>query len=1462
MGIETDLNKNPYYDDIDNALNDNYHRILFRPAVPVQARELTQLQDILQNQIERFGDNIYEAGTILKGCNFNFDSNYYYAKILDLRPTDGQPANPSQYVGMLAHEPTSNLYAICVNYQDGFETQDPDMKTLYFKYVNSGINNEQVFGSGTQLQFYTNTNVDYANSTNYFSNGDVKISTVNNAVGQGYSMSVSSGIIFQKGHFIQVANNTSTIVSKYSNVPDSVVVGFNINENIITEFQDSNLLDNAAGYSNLNAPGAHRLQLLPTLVAYPASSVPSSNFFALVEWEAGNITKSFQQTQYSGLGNELARRTSEESGDYFIKPFKVHLESANDTHNYVVSSAGLAYIEGHRVEQLNNIRTPIRKGNDLKTVTNQIINTNYNNSILVQEFVGSFPSNIGSTISLRDTAGNKITTDTFSTSITPSGLEIGTAKILAVEYESGTVGTPSAQYRVYLSDIRMNIGKNFRDVKSVYYSGSPSGFADVILTFDSTSSANIAIISEPSKSSLIFKTAKTGLDNLAGTGSLPDYIYRMVNTSVVITTTGNSNLIDVTGSSVYPYGQGILSQVQEQDIIVVPTSFSSGANFANVTIAKTGNVAIVSNTSTVTSASGNTTAFSAEYMVGDYICVANTVKRIINISNNSFMNVDSTWATSNSGTTHNKTYPVNVPINFSDRNSYISITDSSLQHMQLSLLSTANVAETLSANMTATVHANVLIPSDSDRNLEANTNITVRLNLANNAGGTSGPWCLGIPYVYNIKNVYRSSNVGTFSGNTISSNSFLSTNTSGFANGVCVSGPGIVSGTTANVANSTTLVLSSPATSNITSGQFTYGYYSNSASDDITQTFLLKDGQKDSFFDLSFLSKNPDYSNFGLNSTDLLTVVFDAFRPKNIGKGYISIDSYDSIVHGYGVIGYENIPSYTSTSGTYYELRDCIDFRPFAANTTSYQSSVSNSVINPAYSSVLPNTENYIVAPNETFKYSAQYYVGRIDKLMINSYGAYSIVEGTPSETPVAPSEKNGSMTLAVINVPPIPSLASTNLTTNTATNYVVTSNTTNQNRGYTMKEIGKIDQRVNNLEYYTSLNLLEQQTNSLTIVSSVTGANRFKNGIFVDDFSTVDSLDITNNEFKASLSSSETSLVPMVVPTSVSMRYVSGSNTIQQGSFVTLSNTSNPVAFITQKFASDKKVCTDNYYNYVGTVGLSPSYSDLPELNGSVNSSPTSAYTVGSLNLLIQDDNYSTIFSGYTDSVNGSGGFFQIPRMEDYEVNHMINNAYGTNINYAVHLTQHGYFIPPETGSYVFSMAHDDGYVFTINGNTYSNPDHDPTEYTAPIQLTAGVYYPISFSIDLNNYGAGWMQLGFVVNGNNYVYVKNSSEMPSYPGYKFITNSMFARDTTPKLPGSVPWGVGLGIPVGAFGFGTWTNIPGVYPAPASWSIAPNTSPAPVPTSTTNTNILSVITDIAKSSNSTIINAISKFKGI
>ena len=63
MAQLTNLNVSPYYDDFDP--NDNFNRVLFRPGFAVQARELTTLQSILQDQIEQQGKHIFKEGTVV-----------------------------------------------------------------------------------------------------------------------------------------------------------------------------------------------------------------------------------------------------------------------------------------------------------------------------------------------------------------------------------------------------------------------------------------------------------------------------------------------------------------------------------------------------------------------------------------------------------------------------------------------------------------------------------------------------------------------------------------------------------------------------------------------------------------------------------------------------------------------------------------------------------------------------------------------------------------------------------------------------------------------------------------------------------------------------------------------------------------------------------------------------------------------------------------------------------------------------------------------------------------------------------------------------------------------------------------------------------------------------------------------------------------------------------------------------
>jgi hypothetical protein len=80
--------------------------------------------------------------------------------------------------------------------------------------------------------------------------------------------------------------------------------------------------------------------------------------------------------------------------------------------------------------------------------------------------------------------------------------------------------------------------------------------------------------------------------------------------------------------------------------------------------------------------------------------------------------------------------------------------------------------------------------------------------------------------------------------------------------------------------------------------------------------------------------------------------------------------------------------------------------------------------------------------------------------------------------------------------------------------------------KNWQMKDITNIQDRLNNLEYYTALNLLEQNASSLQIQDSL-GLNRFKNGILVDDFSTFSVADTYNADFSASINTNKSILAP-----------------------------------------------------------------------------------------------------------------------------------------------------------------------------------------------------------------------------------------------------------------------------------------------------------------------------------------------
>jgi hypothetical protein len=198
---------------------------------------------------------------------------------------------------------------------------------------------------------------------------------------------------------------------------------------------------------------------------------------------------------------------------------------------------------------------------------------------------------------------------------------------------------------------------------------------------------------------------------------------------------------------------------------------------------------------------------------------------------------------------------------------------------------------------------------------------------------------------------------------------------------------------------------------------------------DVTSDFNLLDGQMDTHYGLSAVTKKSG-SSLPISDNEFYLIKFSAFTHTNTGggAGFFTVDSYpvnDSANAAVTTIRTEQLPVFTSpTSGGTIDLRDSVDFRPVAVNTAVIATSPASATVNPSAVEAFATDNKFFPAPNKNFICDLQYYMGRYDKLVVASTGAFSVVEGTATESPYPPQDQDGAMTLATIAVPPYPTLS------------------------------------------------------------------------------------------------------------------------------------------------------------------------------------------------------------------------------------------------------------------------------------------------------------------------------------------------------------------------------------------------------------------------------------------------------
>lgn len=347
----------------------------------------------------------------------------------------------------------------------------------------------------------------------------------------------------------------------------------------------------------------------------------------------------------------------------------------------------------------------------------------------------------------------------------------------------------------------------------------------------------------------------------------------------------------------------------------------------------------------------------------------------------------------------------------------------------------------------------------------------------------------------------------------------------------------------------------------------------------LTDNFILDNGQREQYYDYSRLVRN----SFSRIPSKKLLVIFNYYEiPANDRGDLYTVNSYP-----FDVYGDESLINFGVRNS------DILDFRPRVSEFNSINSSPFT-FNNRNFGNSTENNLTLVIAPNESSVLGYSHYLPRIDKVVLNKLGQLSVIKGVSSITPSEPTNVEEAITLGLINLPPYlynPTDASIQII---------------DNKRYTMREIGKIEDRLEKLEIQTSLSLLELSTKTLQI-QDADGLSRFKTGFFADPFENTSLIDISNPDVKCDIDTIKSELTAPIdfytikpeIALNSSLNAESAdftqnlplldSNVKKTGDLITLSY--NEIGWLEQPFAT--RVENINPFNiilWVGRITLTPS--------------------------------------------------------------------------------------------------------------------------------------------------------------------------------------------------------------------------------------------------------------------------------
>lgn len=1045
--MTTFFNYDPYFDDFDE--DKNYMRVLFRPGYSVQARELTQLQTILQNQIEKFGNHIFKNGSPITGGKVSLDDRCFYL-ILNSQYND-EDIDVSQFEDkiVISYNSSKSVRAKVIAVDDS--TTNP---ILILKYLSSDF-----FEEDDEIKIF---------GQNIFAQAKDA-----NAVGRSYVASIQEGVYYFKGNFVKVVPQFLILEIFYKigynsttiNKKPTYKIGIEFEENIADEVDDTSLLDPAQGSFNYQAPGATRYEIITRLSKRTLDSADESSFFEVIRIVDGVKTKEIDYPVYNEIEKVMARRTFEESGNYTVDPFVLSMqEEAYDANNTIdpdsftaVLDPGKAYVGGFEVQTIAPTLLKIPRARQTSNVSDYDLPTNYSSYVVIANTYGTLDISSFPQLDIHCTSYGTIST---SSQQTYDSTKIGTLRANMIKYNDSYSSTDGTTHTFTV---------NVFDVSSRAITG-------VVLSSGSTNTA-IRLDAGTSTSSQANCYANMYFRITDGAGQF---------LAPILITESNSIIQTITLSQPLPFIPASNNYTIESDFKVarsIASKSGSALSFA-------GNIGNDSKNPTtgysfITEPTRNSLIFDTPFQ---------------SIKSGSIDNFDfyarKLYADNLADGTGSMTISTTGTDTFAFAGSPGTLTDNQILNNIICFIrynSTSNAASGIAANtvlslannlFTVTAVSNTSITVDFDTaGVRADFIITTKVNNAEN--GTTGairgkqliPLTTGadlhekVPYNLDTAGDSLSySNTGTVTAITdglvfedVGATFFLGANTI-----AQLKTPGVaVSLQVPDVYQIIRITDSKSTTTNVTTAMLT------NPDHDVTSHYEFDNGQRKTHYDHATIKLKRGYSSPTGSS---LLIQYEYLKhqaaPSPQNEGLFTVDSYLKTGSNFS---YNEMSKFSNNEdGKLISLRSCLDFRPTRAIAS-----------NTFYGAANPD-------PDEVAELSFEYYLARIDKLVVKPSKEFSVVSGKSAVTPIPPPIDQTDMLMYTLTIPPY-----TESVKEIEAEY-------KNNRRFTMNDIGSFEKRIKGLEYYVALTTLEKNAADSKVLD-VDGLERSKYGILVDNFTNRD---------------------------------------------------------------------------------------------------------------------------------------------------------------------------------------------------------------------------------------------------------------------------------------------------------------------------------------------------------------------